>query len=107
MIDISNEHLIAVRDVPGRLPPRPTGRRIHISAVYRWIQRGIRGVRLEVTRVGGTAYTSEEALQRFADRSQELRGHDPVGEIRHGRARQRQVEEATKAVDAILGGKKT
>ena len=67
MIDITQERLIPLRDTPRRLPARSSGKRVHISAVYRWIQRGIRGVRLESIRIGGTMYTSAEALQRFAD----------------------------------------
>ena len=66
MIDVTGENLIPIRDVPGLLPPRPTGRRVHLSVVYRWIGRGIRGVRLEAIRIGGTTYTSAEALQAFA-----------------------------------------
>jgi hypothetical protein len=33
--------------------------------LWRWAARGIRGVRLEVVRVGGTTWTSVEALGRF------------------------------------------
>ena len=66
MIDIEHEHLVALHDVPKLLPARANGKRVHISAVYRWVQRGVRGVHLEIVRVGGTSYTSREALQRFA-----------------------------------------
>jgi Protein of unknown function (DUF1580) len=67
MIAIDQEQIVAIREVPRRLPRRPDGKCVHISAVYRWIQRGIRGVHLETIRIGGTTYTSVEALQRFAD----------------------------------------
>lgn len=67
MIDVFNEHLVPIRDVPRLLPPQRTGRPVHLSAVYRWIGRGLRGVRLEAVKVGGSTYTSAEALQRFAD----------------------------------------
>ena len=65
MIDIAREQLISLHEVPTILPPRPSGKRLHISTIYRWVQRGIRGIRLEVVKVGGTTYTSREALQRF------------------------------------------
>lgn len=68
IIDLNHETLLSVAEVPRRLPSRPGGRRVHISAVYRWIRRGVRGVRLEAIRVGGTMYTSVEALERFAQR---------------------------------------
>lgn len=44
MIEINQEKLIPLSEVPKRLPPRPSGRRVHVSAVYRWVQRGVRGV---------------------------------------------------------------
>jgi hypothetical protein len=65
-IDLSEETLIPVGQIPKLLPPRPNGKRVHISACYRWITRGIRGVRLEVVRIGGSTYTSREAIARFA-----------------------------------------
>ena len=67
MIELSHEQLVPLGQVPRLLPPRPNGKRIHVSAVYRWTKRGVRGVRLESIRVGGTTYTSREALQRFAE----------------------------------------
>jgi len=39
-----------------------------VSTIYRWAQRGIRGVKLETLRLGGGLVTSVEALQRFAER---------------------------------------
>lgn len=68
MIDTTRENLVPLRCVPGRLPKRPNGKRIHISAVYRWTDSGIRGVVLESIRVGGITFTSLEAIQRFAER---------------------------------------
>ena len=103
MIDLSAEKLIRVQDVPRLLPPRHTGKRVHISAVYRWIQRGVQGVRLESIRIGGTTYTSKEALQRFADRrSPENDG--PVGVPTTTATRRKQIERAEREVRAILGG---
>ena len=63
MIDIDTEEFVPVDAVPDRLPPRRSGREIHESAVYRWIQRGIRGVRLEAIKLGGRTYTSVEAYR--------------------------------------------
>lgn len=105
MIDVGTETLIPIRDVPRRLPLRPTGRRLHISAVYRWIQRGVGGVRLEAIRIGGTTYTSIEALQRFADlqRTPASQIPDPVNPV--SRSRQKQIDEASRAAEAILQGR--
>jgi len=102
MIDIASEELIALREVPNRLPPRPTGRRVHISAVYRWIQRGVRGTCLESVRIGGTPYTSMEALQRFAERLSPSPGRPQIQPNTTTKTRQRQIDEATRRVEAIL-----
>lgn len=66
MIDLTQEQLVALSQVPKVLPKRPNGKRLHISAVYRWVQRGRKGHRLETIKIGGTTYTSIEALQRFS-----------------------------------------
>ena len=103
MIDLTQEELVPVRDVPKHLPPRPTGKRVHISAVYRWLLRGIRGVRLESLKIGGTTYTSKEALQRFADQlSSPTR--DPGTTPATTLTRKKQIDRAARQVDAILGG---
>ncbi len=68
MIDAATEPLISLADVPGHLPKRRGGKRPSISCIYRWAQRGVRGVRLEILQVGGTKCTSLEALQRFFER---------------------------------------
>ena len=68
VIDISTETLIPLRDAPRHLPARPNGKRVHVSACYRWTSRGVCGVRLEAIKIGGSTYTSIEALQRFAER---------------------------------------
>ena len=65
MIDVASETLLTLREAAGRIPGRRGGQRIHVSAVYRWAQRGVRGVVLETIPVGGTLYTSVEAIQRF------------------------------------------
>ena len=103
MIDIIEEKMIAVRDVPRHLPARPNGKRIHVSAVYRWSFRGLRGVVLETLRFGGTLYTSEEALQRFAEALSAARLNAAPPDPVPTRKRQRQVERAEREVAAVLG----
>ena len=97
MIDIANEQLIPIRDVPKHLPRRASGRRVHISAVFRWISRGVGGVRLEAIKIGGTTYTSVEALQAFAQhRSQADRPPSPSV------IRRRQLDRAEREAKAIV-----
>ena len=103
MIDISNEHLISLREVPRHLPHRPTGHRVHISAVYRWMTRGISGIHLESVKIGGTTYTSKEALQRFADRLSSADRSKTATPHEITLSRQKQIDKATKQVKSILG----
>lgn len=67
MIDPTTERLIRLADVPKLkwLPARETGRPLHLSTLYRWVQRGLRGIHLETIQVGGTECTTEDALLRF------------------------------------------
>jgi hypothetical protein len=103
VIEIGNEQLVPLNEVPALLPSRGSGKRIHISAIYRWAQRGIRGIRLEVIRVGGTTYTSREALQRFASPS-------PTASTvtrQNSASRQKQIDNALQSLDQFLyGGKR-
>lgn len=64
MIDTTSETLLTVKDVARRYPGR-TGKGLNYATVWRWIQRGVAGVRLEIVCVGGQTYTSKEALERF------------------------------------------
>ncbi len=105
MIDITQETLIPLREAPRRLPPRPSGKRVHISACYRWISRGVRGVHLEAIRIGGSTYTSLEALQRFADHLGAPGATQTTPEPRQTRARQRQIDQASKRLRDALGFK--
>lgn len=60
MIDMATEQLIPITDAPKHIPGRPA-----LMTVYRWMKRGVSGVRLESLRIGGRRFTSMEALSRF------------------------------------------
>ena len=64
MIDVTAETLIQFRDLP-KWTKDHLGRRVHPSTLHRWRLRGVRSVNLETLLVGGTRYTSVEALNRF------------------------------------------
>jgi hypothetical protein len=93
MIDLQNETVIRLGDVPAYLPKHPNGRRPHVACVYRWVQRGCNGIKLEVINVGGIMATSVEALQRFCDRCTAAE-HGTAPEARTSRQRQRAIEAA-------------
>ena len=68
MIEHRTEHLIRLADAAKRLPRRRGGKRPSTSTLYRWGRHGLRGIKLETIRIGGTTCTSLEALQRFFER---------------------------------------
>jgi hypothetical protein len=41
------------------------GKPVSLHAALRWAKKGLRGVRLEVLRIGGRLFTSRQALTRF------------------------------------------
>ena len=82
MIDPSKERLMPLSKAIGSVPPRRQNKRPHTSTLFRWATSGLRGVKLEVLRVGGTLCTSEPALHRFfkrltiADRTLQEASHE-------------------------------
>lgn len=95
MIDLSPTSLVPLREVPDLLPRR-RGRKVHHSTVYRWAARGVRGVRLETTCLGGVLYTSQEALERFASR---LSQTEPGSRESASSIRRRQIAQAKQRLD--------
>lgn len=69
-IDVFSEHVLTFPEAARILPRRRAGKKAHVSTLYRWATRGVRGCVLETIQVGGTSCTSREALQRFFDRLQ-------------------------------------
>jgi len=67
MIDIASETVIPLGDVPDYIPSRRPGKRLHVATVWRWVLHGVRGRKLETITIGGSRYTSVEALQRFVE----------------------------------------
>jgi hypothetical protein len=65
-IDLT-EPLIPLAQVPAQpfVPRRRGGKRLNVSTVFRWVQQGLAGVRLEAIRFGGTLCTSKGALLEF------------------------------------------
>jgi hypothetical protein len=62
---ISGEQLLPLGRAARELPELRGGRPVNPATLRRWACKGLRGVRLEVLRCGGTVCTSREALQRF------------------------------------------
>jgi hypothetical protein len=94
MIDPNAETLIALGQVPKRLPRRRAGKRVHVSCVYRWTKVGCRGKFLDFIQVGGTRCTSLEAIARFFDELTESAGTGPAPTVRSTAQRERAVKAA-------------
>ena len=60
MIDWENERPLSFAAAAKSLPTRP-----NVVTLWRWRNRGIKGVQLESGLIGGRRYTSREALDRF------------------------------------------
>ena len=60
MIESRREQIISLKEAAKLL-----GKRVSYSTWWRWGQRGIRGHRLRLTRVGGRTAVSVEALEEF------------------------------------------
>jgi len=56
---------VPLRDVPGMLPVGRNGKRVSVCSIYRWSQRGIRGVVLKTVQVGNVRATTREFLREF------------------------------------------
>jgi len=72
-----DEDLIALGDIADTLPKPKSGRKVARATIHRWIHHGLAGAApLETVRVGGSIFTSREALRRFFDRVSEAKdGH--------------------------------
>jgi len=70
-VDLRDETPLTLTEAAKVLPPLTGDRKVHVNTLRRWINRGVRGVRLEAVKLGRTLVTSREALQRFADRLSE------------------------------------
>ncbi len=66
MIDVNCESLLTLTQAAKRLPSRRPGKSPHVATLYRWASRGVRGVVLDTVRIGGTRFTSVEAVGRFS-----------------------------------------
>lgn len=106
MVNIKTEKLITLNQA-AKLLPAVGGKRIHISTLWRWCKKGLRGIYLEYLRTGSKIVTSQEALQRFFDECTRL---DEIGQqsiykptriknkTRSEKSRQREIENANKVL---------
>jgi transposase len=75
MLDLINEQPISFHDVA-------ENQNVDLSTVWRWSQKGYRGIRLESARQGGKRVTTLSAVQIFLERINEA---NPVASPPPGR----------------------
>ena len=101
----ATDSFLPLRDVPKLLADRGVrsgrGKRLHSSTIHRWATRGVRGVVLQTWRVGGTRYTSIQALNSFIDAISQPEPHT-LPRVCHSR----QASRASAEARAILGGRR-
>ena len=100
MIDVANENLVPLGQVPTIVPSSHPGKRLNIATVWRWATHGVRGVQLESILIGGARYTSREAVARFVDALNGTRDGAPAAPVPTPARRQRQRERAARVCDA-------
>jgi hypothetical protein len=76
-IDPFIESTIPFREAARRLPRLRNGRPVSPATIWRWASHGLRGVKLEVVKVGGTTCTTVQAMRRFFDRIGSSAGEPP------------------------------
>ena len=72
---LASETLVPINKAGTRFP-HPVGR----TALERWMRHGVRNIQLESILIGSRRFTSEEAITRFIERTNEQR--DAVGHVR-------------------------
>ena len=65
MTDLLSEELAPLSRATRWVPSIREGTGVNPSTIWRWINRGVRGIRLEHLEIGGVTMTSREALSRF------------------------------------------
>ena len=83
-----DEPLLTLTQAANSLPGKP-----HVSSLWRWCKRGVRGVRLETLVLAGRRYTSPRALEEFASATTAAANGEPCP-IRTPRQRERAIERA-------------
>jgi hypothetical protein len=93
-IVVAREDTFPLAETPKHVPPRRGGRKLHKATAFRWAKDGVRGVKLETIRIGGTLCTSVEALQCFFERLSATDSAVCTPIIRTPKARQRAIDNA-------------
>jgi hypothetical protein len=100
------DELIPLRELAAQLPRRRGGKKTHVATVYRWTDRGIRGVRLRYVQCGSVrCSTVAWAHEFFAALTARDRQGSPMPvahlAIRTPAARREAIERADRELDGM------
>jgi hypothetical protein len=99
---------------------RITGKKPHVSTLWRWCLKGCNGIRLQSIRIGGKRFVTATAIERFVEASTASRSGPPEPSctpvapvspgtgmlahvMRHGDRRRQEIESARRRLDEITG----
>lgn len=99
---MQDDALIPLRRLAREVPSGRSDGHAHEKTLARWGRIGIGGVRLEVTKCGGTLCSSRAALWRFFDRLTAGKGLSPEQPVAAPGPSPRQ-EQAERRADELLG----
>lgn len=94
VVDLLSENRVSMTELARQLD-------VTIPTIWRWRQRGVRGVQLETFMLGGRRYTTQEAHCRFVERTTAAaNGTQPSATTRNSRQRQAAIARAERELDA-------
>jgi len=115
--DLLNDQPMSLSEAAAYLG-RVTGRKPHISTLFRWCIKGYRGVLLESVCVGRQRFVSASALDRFVTASGQNESStatpeptrsvppaplQPARVMRHNEQRRAEIEAARRRLDELTG----
>jgi hypothetical protein len=117
--DLREDQPLSLTDAAAFLG-KVTGQKPHVSTIWRWCLKGVKGVRLESICIGGKRFVTAAAIERFVEGSTAARPQQaeqpnaPASHpaparallshvMRHNDRRRGEVEAARRRLDEITG----
>ncbi|MGE0145652.1 MAG: DUF1580 domain-containing protein [Planctomycetota bacterium] len=88
---------ISIQDLPNHLPPGKNGKKLHFVSCYRWVSKGLRGIKLRTIFLGGARFTTLAWVREFGEAVAAARTDAmPAERIKPARSRRTRREERTR-----------
>ena len=66
-LDLENDDVLSLSQAAAKLPRLRSGRKVHVSTLFRWTQHGTGGRKLQTWKLGGRRVTTLRALEAFIE----------------------------------------